>query len=337
MLKAGIIGCGGITERRHGPVLVSMSDRVNIAALADLSTERSALMGDKLDVSADHCYADWQKMLENEELDFVHICTPHHLHAPQAIAAMQAGAHVLLEKPMATTLADIDRMIEVAQTTGRKLAVGHNQLFSAGHRAAVQQIRAGAVGRIFLVRSESFSRSHVVGRGVEQHWRTQSKTAGGGPLIDNGYHEIYRAVDYVDSPAARVFARIDRHVQAIEVEDTALLLIEHESGATTSLQVGWSAPVGGIAVKEILGTKGQIRFGGEPPLAVWRQTTEAWEHPPVDPEGPDELGFPLVVEHFVRAIETDGLVPVSGEDARHILAIVLAAYKSGRSGLPVEL
>ena len=76
MLRVGIIGCGGITERRHGPVLAGMGERVEIAGLADLAEERVALMGEKLGVESEHFYTDWEEMLGREGLDFVHICTP---------------------------------------------------------------------------------------------------------------------------------------------------------------------------------------------------------------------------------------------------------------------
>ena len=337
MLRAGIIGCGGITERRHGPMLASLSDRVTIAALADLAQERLDLMSGKLGVGSEHLYTDWEQMLANEELDLVHICTPHHLHEPQAIATMEAGAHVFLEKPIATRLEEVDRMIAASERTGRKMTVGHNQLFSAAHRGAMEQIQAGAIGSVFLVRTEGLGGSHVAGRGVSQGWRTQAKAGGGGPLIDNGYHQVYTALNYVGSPAVRVYARIGRYVQDIEVEDTALVLIEHANGATTSLQVGWSALAGGTSVNEILGTEGQIRFGGEAPVSVWRKETGAWTYPPVEAEGPDELGLPVAVRRFVEAIETDGEVPVSAAEGRHVLAIVLGAYRSGQSGEVVEV
>ena len=337
MLKAGIIGCGGITERRHGPILARLNDRVTIVALADLAQERLDLMGGKLGVGSGHLYTDWEQMLANEELDLVHICTPHHLHEPQAIAAMEAGAHVFLEKPIATRLEEVDRMIAASKRTGRKMTVGHNQLFSAAHRAAMEQIRAGAIGSVFLVRTEGLGGSHVVGRGVSQGWRTEAQAGGGGPLIDNGYHQVYTALNYVGSPAVRVYARIGRYVQDIEVEDTALVLIEHANGATTSLQVGWSALAGGTSVNEILGTEGQIRFGGEAPVSVWRKGTGEWTHPPVDTEGPDELGLPVAVRCFVEAIENDREVPVPAAEGRHVLAIVLAAYRSGQNGEVVEV
>ena len=311
---------------------------MTVGALTDLSPERTQLMGDRLGVGAEHRYRDWEKMLADEELDLVHICTPHHLHQTQALAAMEAGAHVFLEKPIAMSLEEVDRMIEVSEKTGRKMTVGHNQLFSAAHRAAMEQIRSGSIGEVFLIRTESFGGSHVVGRGIDQQWRTQAAAGGGGPLIDNGYHEVYKAVEYAGSPAVRVFARIGRHVQDIEVEDTALVLIEHKSGATTSLQVGWSVMAGAVRVNEIMGTEGQIRFGGsEASVSVWRKETEQWTQMQVDPEGPDELGFPMAVYRFIDAIENDAEVPVSGPDGRHVLEIVLAAYQSGKSGESVEV
>ena len=335
MLRAGIIGCGGITERRHGPVLAGLEDRVEVVALADLALERTALMGEKLGVDTAHQYGDWEDMLRREELDLVHICTPHHLHEPQAIAALQAGTHVLLEKPLCTTLEEADRMIAAARAAKRKVTVSHNQLFSAEHTAIMAHLRAGDIGQVFLVRSEGLSRSHVQGRGVDQHWRTQSTAGGGGPLIDNGFHQIYRAVDYVGSRAKRVYAQVGRHVQDIEVEDMALLLIEHESAATTSIQVGWCAAAGGVGVHEVFGTEGQIRIGGEP--ALWRNSAGAWAPIEVAQEEADRLGFPAVVQQFIEAIETDGEVPVPAEDSRHVLAIVLGAYASGRSGRAVEI
>ena len=338
MLRAGIIGCGGITERRHGPMLASLNDRVTVTALADLAQERLELMGGKLGVTSGHLYTDWEQMLAKEKLDLVHICTPHHLHETQAIAAMEAGAHVFLEKPIATRLEEVDRMIAASERTGHKTTVGHNQLFSAVHQAAMEQIRAGTIGSVFLVHTEGLSQSHVVGRGVSQQWRTQAKAGGGGPLIDNGYHQVYTALNYVGPPGVRVYARIGRYVQDIEVEDTALVLIEHANGATTSLQVGWSALAGGTSVNEILGAEGQIRFGGgEMPVSVWRKETGEWTQPPVDTKGPDELGLPVAVRRFVEAIENDGEVPVSAAEGRHVLAIVLAAYQSGQSGESVEV
>ena len=337
VLRAGIIGCGGIAERRHAPVLSRLAPRVELAAVADLSTDRTALLGELYGIAADHQHRDWQHMLAAEKLDLVHICTPHHLHCQQALSALQSGAHVLLEKPIATTLDEADQMIAAAQAARRQLTVSHNQLFSAAHLAAMEQIRGGALGRVFLFRSEGFSGSHVQGRGVGQHWRAQASAGGGGPLIDNGFHQIYKALEYAGAPARRVFAHIGTHLQSSDVEDTALVLIEHENGASTSIQVGWCAPGGSTRVEEIFGSEGQMRFGGAHPLALWQGATGDWIQVPVAAEGPDELGFPQLVRDFVQALEENGPPLVTGANSRHVLAIVLAAYQSGRTGAPVDV
>lgn len=339
MLRAGIIGCGGITERRHGPVLASLHDQVKVTALADLSPERTGLMGEKLGVDRAHQYQDWEAMLRNEELDLVHICTPHNVHEVQAVAAMQAGAHVLMEKPISTTLEEANRIIAAAKETGRKLTISHNQRFAPPSLQAQLDIQRGIIGDVFLVRIEGLGRSHVVGRGINQDWRTSAAAGGGGPLIDNGYHEIYRTVAWVGSPVKRVFARVGRYVQDIEVEDLAVLLLEHENGATTSLQTGWCAPGGSVRMQEIFGTKGQMRvdYGSETPYSLWLHAQGEWTTPAVEKEGRDELGFPTLVRRFVEAIANDGPVPVPAEESRHTLAVVLAAYESGRTGQPVDV
>ena len=336
VLRAGIIGCGGITERRHAPVLAAQ-EGVELVALADVTEARLELLGDKYNVPADGRYTDYEKMLMHGQLDVVHICTPHDLHEAQAIAAMEAGCHVLLEKPIATSAAEADRMADVSTKTGRKLTVSHNQKFCAAQEAAKARIDAGDLGKVFLVRSEGFSPRHVSGRGANQDWRTQSVAGGGGPLIDNGYHNVYRAVDYMDSPIVRVFAHISRNVQDIEVEDTALVLFEHGNRSTTSLQVGWCAPAGSVNVQEVFGTTGQLRLGGDSPVNVWTQQSGQWSQVPVREEAPDELGFPQVVAAFVEAIEQDGPVPVTAAESRHVLAAVAAAYESGRTGKPVDV
>jgi UDP-N-acetylglucosamine 3-dehydrogenase len=339
MIRAAIIGCGNITERRHGPVLASLKGRVELAALADPSEERRSLVGAQVGVSPEHQYGDYQDMLAHESLDLVHVCTPHHWHEPQAIAAMQAGAHVVVEKPIATTLDEADRMIGAAQQYGRKLLPNHNQVFSAAARVAKEQLLAGAIGDPFLYRTEGFGGYNLhKGSGVDRSWRASAALSGGGPLIINGYHQVYNAVFFVGSPVKKVYARTGCYIQDTETEDMALLLMEHANGATTSLHLGWCAPGGTVSMDEILGTRGQLRLklarGG---VSLWQHDKGEWIDLPAPAEGPDEMGFPTLVEAFVRSIETDGPIPVAPEQGRHALAVVLAAYESGRTGQPVTL
>jgi predicted dehydrogenase len=328
-----------ITERRHAPVLDDLAGRVKVVALADLSAERMALIGEMTGVGEAHQYEDYERMLTQESLDLVHICTPHNLHEAQAVAAMQAGAHVLLEKPIATTLESVDRMAAASARYGRKLTVSHNQIFSPVSQAAKELIVQGELGEVFLIRLEGFGGYRVVGRGTDPAWRARQMEGGGGPLIDSGFHSVYKAVFWTGWPVKRVYARTGTFVAPVETEDMALMLLEHENGATTSIQIGFIAPGRAVGMQEIFGTKGQMRlaYGKEHPLSLWRHSEAEWATPSVEREPPDRLGFPVLVERFVTAIEKDGPVPVTAAESRHILAAVLAAYESGRTGQPVEV
>ena len=328
-----------ITERRHAPVLADLAGRVQVVALADLSAERMALIGKMTGVAKAHHYQDYERMLAREALDLVHICTPHNLHEAQAVAAMHAGAHVLLEKPIATTLESVDRMAAASDRYGKKLTVSHNQIFSPVSQAAKELIVQGALGEVFLIRLEGFGGYKVVGRGEDPAWRARQTDGGGGPLIDSGFHSVYRAVFWTGSPVKRVYARTGTYVAPIETEDMALVLLEHENGATTSIQIGFIAPGRAVGMQEIFGTEGQMRLaaGREQPVSLWRHSEAEWTTPAVEREPPDRLGFPVLVERFVAAIEEDGPVPVTAAESRHTLAAVLAAYESGRTGQPVEV
>jgi len=339
MYRVAIIGCGGITERRHGPVWSAMKDKAKIVALCDVSPERISLMGETLNVTAEHRYTDYQQMLDKEELDIVDIATPHGFHEEPAVAAAQYGAHVVLEKPIARTVEEADRMIAVAAKNKVKLAVAHNQIFTPACRETLRIISEGVIGEPFLIRTEGIGSRHVVGRGKNQNWRITQAGGGGGALIDNGYHQLYRIRAWMNSPVKRVMAKVGTFFHDIEVEDLALLLLEHENGGITSLQTGWCAPSGAAGMEEIFGRKGSIRFGqsGPTPISIWTTETKSWEKPELETEEPDRLGFPTFLQRYVEAIEKDGPVPVSGEDSREILNIVTAAYESGRTGKAIEL
>ncbi len=338
MYRVGIIGCGGITERRHAPTFSAL-ERTELVALADLSEERLELLGERHGVGPEHRYTDYQRMLEREELDLVSIATPHSAHEEQAIAAAQSGVHVVLEKPIARTVEEVDRMARAAEEAGVRLTVAHNQLYLPQVLESVRLLRSGELGRAFLVRSEGLSGSTVWGRGVMQDWRTKKEAGGGGPLIDSGYHQVYRALAWLGSPVKRVFARIGTHVMDIEVEDMALLLMEHANGGTTSLQIGWCARGGATGMEEVYATEGQlrVRMGGDEPLSVWRASTEQWENASVKSEPDQSFGLPTLVNGFLDAIESGGPVPVSADDARDVLQVIQGAYQSAQRGEAVEL
>ena len=326
-------------ERRHAPGFAKLAARASVVALADVSEARLAVIAGMLGVPREHCYTDYTAMLAREKLDLVDITSPHHLHAEQAIAAAQAGCHVLMEKPIARTPDEARAAIAAAQAAGVKLCVLHNQLFTPASLKLRELLASGELGEPFLVRSELIGGSAATGRGADQGWRMSVEGSGGGALIDSGYHQTYLARAWMGSPVRRVYARMGRFVHDYEVEDLSLVTLEHENGGLTSLQSGFCAPGGIVGMQEVVAKRGQARvnFWADPPLDLWTADEPQWRKVPCAVEEPDEVGWPALVGAFLEAIEGRGEVPVSGEDSLEIIAIIAAAYESARRGEAVEV
>lgn len=339
MLKAGIIGCGAITERRHARLLPALAPRVKVTALADPSSERMSVVGAMVDVGPEHYYPDYAAMLAEEDLDFVLLATPHHLHAKMSTDALDAGVHVVTEKPMCNTVEEADAMVAKANATGKTLCVLHNQLFAAAVQETVRIISSGDMGQPYFCRSEAISGVPYVGRGVDGMWRTRAATCGAGGLIDSGSHQVYRVVAFMGSPVKRVYAKMGTYTTGFDFPDLAVLTLEHENGGVSSVQSGWCAGAGASGVNEILLTGGTIRPSSGNVERVWLKRNGAKEPETIElPEpAPDDLGASVVLTKFVESLETGCPAPVSAEDGREIVQILCAAIESSATGKPIEL
>lgn len=129
-LKIGVIGCGTIAKYRHLPEY-DANPEVELVAVCDLEPERAEAYAEQYGAKA---LTDYNELLQIEELDAVSVCLPNYLHAPVTIDALNAGKHVLCEKPMATSREEAEQMIEAAAQNGKKLMIGHNQRFVAAHK-----------------------------------------------------------------------------------------------------------------------------------------------------------------------------------------------------------
>ncbi len=202
---------------------------------------------------------DWASLCAEPDVDLVIIGTPNSLHAEQAIHALDHGKHVLVEKPMATTVADADRMIAAAQRAGRTLAVGHMWRYHPDVIALRDRVAAGEFGRIV--------RTH--GWGVHAGWGpsgwfTDPALAGGGALIDMGIHAIDTARFLLGDPEpARVGASIGIGAFGdYDVDDDGVVTIDWAGGVRSTVEFGWWQPrLGGLeADTRVLGTAGTGRI-----------------------------------------------------------------------------
>ncbi len=163
------------------------------------------------------------------------VATPNALHAPQSLALMRAGAHVLVEKPMAVSVEEASEMVAVADETGRALMTGHMWRFDPDARWLRQEIAAGALGQIIRTRSLS-----VHTWWGPSGWFQQRALAGGGALADMGVHAIDTTRYLIGDPQpVRVTARVGTHYGDYDVDDTAVLLIDWDNGVTSQVEAGW--------------------------------------------------------------------------------------------------
>src|SRR4029079_2635056 len=177
----GMIGCGSVARERHLPALRSLPD-VQVVAVADCDSNRIDQVGDQFQIPSRS--TDYRSLLENPAIDAVAVCVPVQLHVEVALASLEAGKHVFVEKPLSLALAEIDRLIEAAARSSKKVIVGFNLRRHRLLREAREIIRSGRLGRLELIRS-TLTSNHV----KVPEWRAK-RESGGGALIEMAVHHF---------------------------------------------------------------------------------------------------------------------------------------------------
>ena len=220
----GILGCG-MVARIHADALQGIKE-ARLCGVADARSESAAAFAQTYGIRA---YPSFEEMLADKEIDAVCICTPSYLHASNAIAALSAGKHVALEKPMALSVAEADRVIDACERTGKKLTVISQLRFSPDIARVRQLIKDGAFGTLTLCelsmkqyRSEEYFTS--------SNWKGKRAFEGGGALMNQGIHGVDLLL-YLCGDATVAKGEIRTLSHRIEVEDTAAALLTFENGA----------------------------------------------------------------------------------------------------------
>ncbi len=289
-----------------------------------------------------------EELLAAQQVDAVYIAVPHDMHAPLAIQALRAHKHVLVEKPIATTLVDADAMIAAAREEGVTLSVAYTAQVDAACQAMRVLIAEGAIGTVTGTRivyrgdkPESYWRSGYSGR-IQTDWRPSKARAGGGILIMNAVHDLNTVRFVTGLEAQHVFCEYDTYATPVEVEDYLVATYRYTNGAIGTLEAG-SAIRGRDPSREsnrIYGTTGQIVFGNPPQVFVTKATSGltagTWQDVPI-PQGARSGDRAAIVDGFAQAVLTGQAPPVRGEDGRAALEIIVAAYRSGRERAIVAL
>lgn len=330
-VRFALIGCGKITERLALPQLAGCAD-AEVVALVDTRRPVAERMAAAFGIAPQRIWTDWRQMLREAEVDAVGVCLPNDLHAEVAIASLEAKKHVMVEKPIATTLAEADAIIAAAKANQRVLMVEQTQRFDPIHEVARDVLQEGTLGRVTQLRGR-------IGHDGPEYWSedspwfTDGARAGGGALMDVGIHIADLLLWLSGKSVARVCAQAKTLEKRVAVEDNASALLEFSDGTLGSFEVSWTTHPYEVTTHWYAqrGTL-QTRLGAVPPVVY----TVA-----PDPRVPPEEVRPAVPAHsryqgaypaFVRSLLDRTPPPVSGEEGRAALEVVLAAYESARRG-----
>ncbi|WP_427896261.1 Gfo/Idh/MocA family protein [Kribbella sp. GL6] len=334
-MRFALIGAGAIGTV-HARLIDALGNEAVLVAVVDQNVERGGKLAEQYGA---HVYATPAEAYAAEELDAVGICLPSALHADVAIEALEAGKHVIVEKPVDITLEAADRLLAAQQATGLTVSVISQRRF----QPPVAQIRAaidgGALGRVTSGIAESaFFRPQSYYDGDD--WRGTLAVDGGGALMNQGIHALDLLVWMLGRPV-RVSAQTGRLAhEGIEVEDLAGASIVFESGAIGLMLASTAAYPGRPVRLTIHGDQGTAVLdddalayfasaNGEPPEAAALPGPDDW--------GPVELAHLAQYRDFIAAVREGRPPAVTVEAGRRSLATVLAVYESARTGRPVEL
>jgi predicted dehydrogenase len=291
-------------------------------------------------------------MLRKEDLDGVIIATPNHLHAPMGIACAERGLHLFVEKPIAPSLPEADRLIEAAHRHNVRILVGHHRRFNPLIEAAREIVRGGELGILVgvtitwaLLKPPEYFEGPFA-------WR---RAPGGGPILINLIHEVDN-LRFICGEIAEVFAATSNRVRRFAVEDTAAAVLRFDSGAVGTALLSdcvpslsaYEAATGESALiyhgsgncYHFYGTKGALLFPEMKRLFYTDPTRCGWQHPISEQalQVPrDDDPYVRELRHFARVIRGDEPSRVSGEDARRTLEATLAIRRSGETGQPIRL
>jgi len=323
----GIIGCGRISKN-HAESIKAIPG-AKLVAVADINAELLGKVSEKYDCQG---YSDYHELLANPEVQIVNICTESGLHSKIAIDAMLAGKHVLVEKPMAMSLAEADGMIETAKQMGVKLGVVHQNRFNN----AIVKLRKAAEEDKFGKLTHS---SAAVRWNRNDEYYSQAPWRGtwaqdGGCLMNQSIHNI-DLLQWMMGPVESLFAYTATNVRKIEGEDVGAIVLKFKNGALGIIEATTTIyPKNLEETLNIFGSTGTVCIGG---IAV--NKIEAWRFDgddetavlaDQDKEPPNVYGFghANIIKDFMDAIAENREPAISGEEGRKALEIILAIYHS---------
>lgn len=329
-LSIGVIGAGHIAQTAHLPILARMQD-ATVTALCDARKSTVTSVAAQYGITA--IDTDHQRLLARPDIDAVVIATPTDTHLPIGLAAIEAGKHLLIEKPLATSHKDAAALTRAAEKRGVVLMVGMNHRFKQDNTTLRSFIQSGELGDIFLVQA-----SWLNYQSTNQSWLRKRERSGGGVFMDLGLVMLDLVLWLLDFPVAHSVSAVMQHGKVRDVEDSASCFFRLEGGTAVSLHCSWNAPVEKPQLSlDIVGTKGSASVN---PLRIRKIIAGVPSNvTPVLPESHASIfrrSYEHQLRHFLGAIR--GVHPTisTGAEAAARMRLVDAAYRASALGQSVE-
>lgn len=340
--KVAILGAGFITDIHMESYHRFVPDAEVVAVYAR-KQEKAKAFAEKYGI-ANH-YADLDAVINESGCEVVDICLPNYLHAEATIRAARAGKHVIIEKPLATTLEDADKMIKACSDAGVKLMYAEELCFAPKYERVRTMVGEGAVGDIYMLKQgEKHSGPH-------SDWFYDIDLAGGGVLMDMGCHAFgWFSWMLGNAKPKSVMASMSTvfHKGRTRGEDNSVVIVEYDNGVTAVAENSWAKHGGMDDRSEVYGTGGVIYadlFMGNAAVAYSREgygyamekadTTKGWSFPIF--EEAFNQGYPHELRHFIECVREDKEPLVTGEMGRDVLEVIYAAYASAGQGKRIDL
>ncbi|QQE10925.1 Gfo/Idh/MocA family oxidoreductase [Planctomycetota bacterium] len=343
-LRTAFIGSGGIANTYLG--CIKRIDELDVVALSDISMETMLKRAEEHEIGNDALFTDYKQMLREAQPDVVFVCTPNGLHCPASIAASKAGAHVMVEKPMAMNAREGKRMIEAAKKANKKLIVGYQWRFDPKTQFIKKQVDSGVLGDVLFGKVWALRRRGIPNWGVFGRKELQ----GGGPMIDIGVHSLEMCHYAMGSPKPvsamgmtwtylgdKPSDQIESHwkgwdYKTYNVEDLAVGHIRFDNGAVIQIESSFAAHIPENRIDfQLMGTKGGCTWNDS---KIFKDENGYMvnSEPGYLPASDFVENFYLKIRNFVDHINY-GIKPVAPiEDGLMVQQMLDAIYKSAEQG-----
>ncbi|WP_248930631.1 Gfo/Idh/MocA family protein [Paenibacillus hamazuiensis] len=360
-LNIGIIGCGAIANQKHMPSLAKLGHLGRMVAFCDVVAERASKAAADFGDADAKVFEDYKELLKDGSIDVVHVLTPNLYHSQITVDALEAGKHVMCEKPMAINSMEAKRMLDAAKKSGKRLTIGYQNRFKEESQVLKRACISGDMGEIYMAKAHAVRRKAVPTWGVF----TDKKLQGGGALIDIGTHALDLTLWCMDnykpkSVTGSVYYKLKDNMEGnlfgpwdpatFDVEDSAFAFIKMEDGATIFLECSWALNTTDAkeAKTSLFGVTGgaEMKLGPDRKTELVFNTAKYGKLMEMKPNslssvayfsGADDNPGVLEAKQWLESILQDTEPLVTAEQAYVVTQILEAVYLSAETGKAVEL